>query len=74
MNFTNNVVCSYVNQTPTSFGDPMTDISFEFFPPKTVTAAFSLQRPQKDCQCLRHILNLLPVVKIRPKLYIPWLR
>ena len=47
MNFTNHVVCSYVNQTLTSFENPMTDISFEFFPSKTVTAAFLLQRATK---------------------------
>ena len=68
MNFINHVICSYVNQTLTSFEDPMTDISFEFFPPKTVTAAFSLQQAAKNCQCLRHILDLLPAVKIQPKL------
>ena len=68
MNFTNHIVCSYVNQTLTSFEDPMTDISFEFFPPKTFIAAFSLQRAAKYYQCLRHILDLLPIVKIQPKL------
>ena len=47
MNFTNYVVCSYVNQTLTSFGNPMTNISFEFFSSKTVTAAFLLQRATK---------------------------
>lgn len=44
MNWTNHKFWGYVNSAFKLFEDPRTNISFEFFPPKTVTAAFALQR------------------------------
>ena len=44
MNWTNHKFWGYVNSAFKLFEDPRTNISFKFFPPKTVTAAFALQR------------------------------
>ena len=68
MNFTNHIVCSYVNQTLTSFEDPMTDIPFELFHQKLLWLLSRQSVPQKNCQSLRRILDLSAAVKIQLKL------
>tara|TARA_B110000208_G_scaffold186337_1_gene242749 strand:+ start:803 stop:979 length:177 start_codon:yes stop_codon:yes gene_type:complete len=54
MNFINHKLWGYVNSALKLFEDPMTNISFEFFPPKIVTAAFALQRIAKLWPVLHH--------------------
>ena len=68
MDFIHYVVYCYVNQTLTSFEDPMTDIPFELFHQKLLWLLSRQSVPQKNCQSLRRILDLSAAVKIQLKL------